>query len=88
MITFFAALCGGLVSAVITLVLGQPLQHYFWTRQRYAERPFAVIEKLNTLAAEVYVFLSTGVDAGPSDRARLGHDPRLSDSQGPICRSY
>lgn len=53
MITFFAALFGGLLSAVITLTLGQPLQHYFWTRQRHAERQFAVIEEVCTLVAEL-----------------------------------
>jgi len=38
MITFLAAVCAGLISAVTTLFLGPLIQHYFWTRQRHAER--------------------------------------------------
>jgi hypothetical protein len=52
MITFLVVVCGGLVSAVITLPLGQPLQHYFWTRQQHGERQMAIIEEMNTLAAD------------------------------------
>ena len=43
----------GIGSALLTMVLTPTLQHYFWTRQRYAERQFAAIETLNTLTAEV-----------------------------------
>jgi hypothetical protein len=53
MITFLAALCGGLVSAAITLFLGQPLQHYFWTRQRHAERQLVLIDEVRQLGAEL-----------------------------------
>jgi hypothetical protein len=65
MIAFFAALCGGVISAVITLTLGQPLQHYFWTRQRQAERQLAVIDEANSLAAEVHFLLLSGEDITP-----------------------
>jgi hypothetical protein len=44
---------------VLTLLLGQPLQHYFWRRQRYAERQFAVIDGVNRWAAEVEYYLVT-----------------------------
>jgi hypothetical protein len=53
MVTFLAALVAGILSSVITLVFGQPLQHYFWTRQRQAERQFAVIDEVCTLVAEL-----------------------------------
>ena len=52
MITFLTALFGGVISAVITLVLGQPLQHYFWRRQRQAERQLVIIDEVNRLASE------------------------------------
>jgi hypothetical protein len=65
MITFLAALCGGIISAVITLTLGQPLQHYFWTRQRQAERQLVAIDEANRLAAEVGSLLITGEDIVP-----------------------
>jgi hypothetical protein len=48
---------GGVVSSLLPLLLGQPLQHYFWRRQRYAERQFPIIEELNTLVAEVHYLL-------------------------------
>jgi hypothetical protein len=48
---------GGVVSALVTLVLGQPLQHYFWRRQRLAEWQLAVIDQLTILAAELQFLL-------------------------------
>jgi hypothetical protein len=41
----------GIVSALLTMLLTPTLQHYFWRRQRYVERQFAMIEELNTLIA-------------------------------------
>jgi hypothetical protein len=32
--TLIPIFLGGVVSSVLTLLLGQPLQHYFWRRQR------------------------------------------------------
>jgi hypothetical protein len=57
MITFIAASCAGIVSSVMTLVIGQPPQHYFWRRQGHAERQLAIIDQLNTLAAELRFLL-------------------------------
>jgi hypothetical protein len=57
MVTFLAALVAGILSSVITLVFGQPLQHYFWTRQRQAERQLAIINDVHTLAAELQFLL-------------------------------
>jgi hypothetical protein len=65
MLTFLAALCGGIVSVAIALFLGQPLQHYFWTRQRHAERQLAVIEEVNKPTAEVQFLLLSGEDVQP-----------------------
>jgi hypothetical protein len=59
MVTFITVFFGGVISAVVTLVLGQPLQHYFWRRQRYVERQFAMIEELNAIVAAVDTQLVT-----------------------------
>jgi hypothetical protein len=53
MTTFITVFFGGGVSALVTLVLGQPLQHYFWQRQRHAERQIAAIEEMSALTAEL-----------------------------------
>jgi hypothetical protein len=52
MTDFVSALGGGLISSVITLICAQPIQHYFWKRQRQAERRLAVIDEVSRLAAE------------------------------------
>lgn len=52
MITLISVFFGGVVSALVTLWVGQPLQHYFWRRQRHAERQFAIIDEVNKMAAE------------------------------------
>jgi hypothetical protein len=52
----------GIASALLTIIFTPTLQHYFWRRQRHAEQQFAVIEELNTLAAEMHTFLLTSED--------------------------
>jgi hypothetical protein len=53
MMTLIPIFLGGVVSSLLTLLLGQPLQHYYWRRQRYVERQFAMIQELNTLIAAI-----------------------------------
>ena len=62
MTTFIPVFLGGVVSALVTLLLGQPLQYYFWRRQRHAERQLAIIEGVNKLTAEVQFLLMSGED--------------------------
>lgn len=57
MATFITVFFGGVISALVTLVLGQPLQHYFWRWQRHAERQLAVIEEVTRITAEVNFLL-------------------------------
>jgi hypothetical protein len=52
-VTLLIAPLIGIASALLTILLTPSLQHYFWRRQRYAERQFAVIEEVRTLAAEL-----------------------------------
>ena len=69
MMTLIPIFLGGVVSSLLTLLLGQPLQHYFWRRQRYVERQFAMIEELNTLVAAMDFRLVAGT---------LSHEERQS----------
>jgi hypothetical protein len=56
--TVLLAAMVGVVSALLTIFLTPRLQHYFWTRQRTAERQLAVIEEMNKLVAEMRWVLS------------------------------
>jgi hypothetical protein len=42
----------GIASALLTIFFTPNLQHYFWTRQRQAERQLAVIDEANKLLGE------------------------------------
>jgi hypothetical protein len=64
-ITLISVFFGGVISAIVTLCLGQPLQYYFWTKQRQAERQLAAIDEANRLASEVGSLLITGEDIVP-----------------------
>jgi hypothetical protein len=47
----------GIASALLTILLTPTLQHYFWRRQRHAERQLAVIDEMQTLAAELLLLV-------------------------------
>jgi len=51
--TLIPVFLGGVVSALVTLMLGQPLQHYFWRRQRLAERQLATLDEFNKVTAQL-----------------------------------
>jgi hypothetical protein len=66
--TLIPVFLGGVVSSLLTLLLGQPLQHHFWRRQQYTQRQFAVIDGLNSWAAEVeYYFVTQRFSSGSND---------------------
>jgi hypothetical protein len=56
----------GIASALLTIFLTPNLQHYFWKRQRQAERQFAVIDEVSKLGSE-YRFLLWRAKDGPLD---------------------
>src|SRR5918994_7077866 len=56
MLTLLIAPLIGIASALLAIVLTPTLQHYFWRRQRHAERQLAIIEEVNTLAAGLHAF--------------------------------
>jgi hypothetical protein len=56
-IPFLVGAVVGITSALLTILITPSLQHYFWTRQRHAERQLAVIDEVNTLSAEARGFL-------------------------------
>jgi hypothetical protein len=74
MITFLAALSAGLLSAVIALIFGQPVQHHFWTQQREAERRLRVIDELNKLTAEFLIRFRMHARATPPAPFRIDND--------------
>jgi hypothetical protein len=43
----------GIASALLTILLTPTLQHYFWRRQKCAERQLAIIDEVRTLTAEL-----------------------------------
>jgi hypothetical protein len=64
-IPFLVGAVVGITSALLTILLTPSLQHYFWTRQRHAERQLAAIDEANNLAAEVQFLLLSGEDIAP-----------------------
>jgi hypothetical protein len=46
-IPFLVGVVVGITSALLTILLTPSLQHYFWTKQRQAERQFALLDGLN-----------------------------------------
>jgi hypothetical protein len=67
-VTAIIAAFVGIASALLTNLLVPNLQHYFWMRQRQADRQLAVIDEVTKLGSE-FVFLfhkaqGAGVDIG------------------------
>jgi hypothetical protein len=50
------------VGSLMTIFLSQPVQHWFWKRQRRADLRFAVVNKINELASEFAVSYVLGKD--------------------------
>jgi hypothetical protein len=51
-IPFLVGAIVGIMSALLTIFITPSLQHYFWRRQRHAERQMTIIDEVSTLAAE------------------------------------
>lgn len=80
MTTLIPVFLGGVVSSLLTLALGQPLQHYFWRRQRLAERQLATLDEFNQVTAQVLHLCHMDYDTAAAEhRAPKGdpHEPAL-----------
>jgi hypothetical protein len=51
--TILIAAFVGIASSLLTIFLTPTLQHYFWTRQRLAERQLAILDELNKVIAQL-----------------------------------
>ena len=65
MTTFITVFFGGVISALVMLFVGQPLQHHFWRRQQQAERQLAIIDEVKPLAAEFLYHYMEDYDKDP-----------------------
>jgi hypothetical protein len=80
MTTLIPVFLGGVVSSLLTLLLGQPVQHYFWRRQRLAERQLATLDEFNKVTAQVldHCYMDYDTAAAEQRAPRLDQgDPAL-----------
>jgi hypothetical protein len=75
MTTLIPIFLGGVVSSLLTLVLGHPLQHYFWRRQRLAERQLATLDKFNKATAQVLHLCLMDYDSAAAEHRAPKGDP-------------
>jgi hypothetical protein len=80
MTTFITVFFGGVISAVVTLLLGQPLQHYFWRRQRLAERQLATLDEFNKVTAQLLHHCWKDYETAAAEQRA----PRLLDQGEPV----
>jgi hypothetical protein len=78
--TLIPIFLGGVVSSVLTLLLGQPLQHYFWRRQRLAERQLAALDEFNQVTAQVLHLCHIDYDTAAAE-----HRAPKGDAQDPVA---
>jgi len=67
----------GIASALLTIFLAPNLQHYFWTRQRQAERQLAIIDEMNKLIAEYLWECCRGYDDASSRNEPIDLDEQF-----------
>jgi hypothetical protein len=75
MATLITVFFGGVISALVTLFLGQPLQHYFWRRQRLAERQLATLDEFNKVTAQLLHYCYMDYDTGAAEHRAPKGDP-------------
>jgi hypothetical protein len=69
--TVLVAALVGITSALLTIFVTPNLQHYFWTRQRQAERPLSLIDELNKVIARFVHLSSLDYDTATAEHRPL-----------------